>query len=1145
MRLIASVLVLTAVLASAASVPAHAAVSAASAVSGGAVLAQQGYRDIADAGVHRGAVEALAARGIFRGTDCAAGSFCPGEPLPRWVMAVWLVRLLDGEEPQAQESRFADIEGSPWWEGHVERLAEARVTLGCDVSPARFCPDGTVTRGQMAAFLTRALNLGSAPSAGFMDTAGSVFEENIDSLYEARFTLGCATDPLRYCPRQFVTRAQMASFLNRAFPNEETGPPLSEVYPDRLRMAKAALSGSILQSNRQDDSCPMSKQADTMDYVVVLRLDDGCLITDEYDLNGRTLKQAREEYGRDPTVLAVDRPVESTTSASLQRQGPDPDLSRQWHLGTGFLNAEGLSGEWPGGSIVRVAVIDSGVDTSHADLANSIHEINHPAYRYRVVENKCDNGDWDRDPDGHGTHVAGIVAAERSNGLDGAGVAPRAKVVPIAILLKDIPPHPRDLGLEDAINCAVMGGVDIISLSIITGDYSTLRAQIELALSSGVIVVAAAGNCGTMNPGCSRLNEIRFPAAYPGVISVAASDMEGQRASFSTANGTVTIAAPGEDIWSTQAGGGMTPKSGTSMSTPAISGVVAHLVARFPEATPDDISEALYNTAYPTGPGTRSHELGHGIVRPLAAIDYLCERDSNCGDTSLPPVAHIDGFFGIGYNAISASWSVDDNGSPIVEWEVNDDGLSGEPSGEDLEYSWSDVPAGIHTISVRVRNAGGWSEWASTDVLVTDQPDCAIPPVTALNGTLGEDEVTFTWSSVDIHDVQCAEARNSIRYRIEYSAPNYGLTTSSLVPEFTLEAEELSRLGPGEPACVEVSTALYVTSYGLLSGEWANHGWTVSLSDPRSFCVETGTEPERESPDRPSIRASAGENRASASWSADDNGSPILEWDVDDDGMPGGPRATATSHEWTAVPAGTYTIRVRARNAGGWSPEASATVRVTDAPPPTVSVSKGALGPTSGAEVNDAPCAPNSTTCRWLEVALRDFPPGTYRGLCIHEGFRWSNGNVSDAGWWNEFNIEVGASGTASASRPCYINFAAVLGRGARISINIDGTWIGSNWIEPVAERSVSLQKGASAQGWTGCSSVYCRHLQITLGSHVLEGNYEVECWSSRPGDDPWYTQVVHWPSSSLWSQGLCWFGYPGEKVWVVVGNVKSNVVTW
>ena len=80
MRSIASVLVLTAVLASVASVPARAAVSAADAVSGGAVVAQQGYRDIAEAGVHRGAVEALAARGIFRGTDCAAGSFCPGEP---------------------------------------------------------------------------------------------------------------------------------------------------------------------------------------------------------------------------------------------------------------------------------------------------------------------------------------------------------------------------------------------------------------------------------------------------------------------------------------------------------------------------------------------------------------------------------------------------------------------------------------------------------------------------------------------------------------------------------------------------------------------------------------------------------------------------------------------------------------------------------------------------------------------------------------------------------------------------------------------------------------------------------------------------------------------------------------------------------
>lgn len=175
------------------------------------------FSDSEDAGVHQTAVEALDAAGILQGTGCAADRLCPREPLPRWAMAVWLVRTLDGSDPQRSgTSRFVDVEAWRWWAPHVERLADLGVTGGCRTRPARYCPHRPVTRAQMASFLQRAFRLSPATAAGFGDTRGNTHESAIDSLAEAGITVGCSADPLRYCPTVPVTRAQMASFLHRA-----------------------------------------------------------------------------------------------------------------------------------------------------------------------------------------------------------------------------------------------------------------------------------------------------------------------------------------------------------------------------------------------------------------------------------------------------------------------------------------------------------------------------------------------------------------------------------------------------------------------------------------------------------------------------------------------------------------------------------------------------------------------------------------------------------------------------------------------------------------------------------------------------------------------------------------------------------------
>ena len=182
---------------------------------GSGVGAGEGFGDVGG-GVHAPAIGALDAGGVLDGTGCGEGLFCPGEPIMRWVMAVWLVRVIDGREPSVvRSSRFADVGAGEWWAGHVERLAELGVTAGCARGPARFCPQEPVTRAQMASFLVRALGLSGGPWTGFVDIADNTHVANISALAAARVTAGCSVTPLRYCPGESVTRAQMATFLAR------------------------------------------------------------------------------------------------------------------------------------------------------------------------------------------------------------------------------------------------------------------------------------------------------------------------------------------------------------------------------------------------------------------------------------------------------------------------------------------------------------------------------------------------------------------------------------------------------------------------------------------------------------------------------------------------------------------------------------------------------------------------------------------------------------------------------------------------------------------------------------------------------------------------------------------------------------------
>ena len=191
------------------------------------------------ASVHQPSIDALAKFGVesgvdvFAGTGCAdSDELCPQEPLLRWEMAVWLVRVLDRADPPAtNSSRFADVDANAWWAPHAERLAELGIVIGCETEPLQLCPDDPVDRGQMAAFLAQAFDLPPAERAGFADVSTDhPFAEDIDRLAGARVTAGCQVDPARYCPQRNVTRAQMSTFLARALGLVDLPEPIATVY---------------------------------------------------------------------------------------------------------------------------------------------------------------------------------------------------------------------------------------------------------------------------------------------------------------------------------------------------------------------------------------------------------------------------------------------------------------------------------------------------------------------------------------------------------------------------------------------------------------------------------------------------------------------------------------------------------------------------------------------------------------------------------------------------------------------------------------------------------------------------------------------------------------------------------------------------
>jgi subtilisin family serine protease len=300
----------------------------------------------------------------------------------------------------------------------------------------------------------------------------------------------------------------------------------------------------------------------------------------------------------------------------------DPLAAQQYS--TARVRADRVQDRATGDGVV-VAVIDSGVLATHPDLATPL-----PDGRPRVLRGTSfltpSSGQPDLtgapgtvDPNGHGTHVAGIIAAARGNGIGIAGIAPAAQILPVRAL------DAEGYGWASDVAAAILwshdAGADVINLSLAgPAESGTVSAAIDWVTLDGsrgtgpTIVVAAAGNSGTAYP---RM----WPAAHPRAIAVASTDRFDSMARFSSRGSYVDVAAPGVGILSACVPVGYCTSSGTSMASPLVAGAAALLREQDPLRDGPTVEAILESSAHDIGLPGQDTSSGHGRIDVAAALD--------------------------------------------------------------------------------------------------------------------------------------------------------------------------------------------------------------------------------------------------------------------------------------------------------------------------------------------------------------------------------------------------------------------------------------------------------------------------------------------------------------------------------------------
>jgi subtilisin family serine protease len=390
----------------------------------------------------------------------------------------------------------------------------------------------------------------------------------------------------------------------------------------------------------------------------------------------------------------------------------DPEYAGQWHLP--HIQAPQAWDITQGTPGAVVAILDSGVEATHPDLAGKL------VPGYNTYANSTDTSDVY----GHGTEVAGAAGAYTNNGQGVAGVAGGSPIMPVRVT--DSAGRATSASIANGIVWAADHGARVVNLSFngIAGN-ATIRAAAEYAFNHGTLVVAASGNCACADPTPDN----------PFVLSVSASDESDSPAYFSSTGPFVDLAAPGANILTTAKYGLYTTDSGTSLASPIVAGVAALMFSANPALTPALATQILEATAVDPGGNGYDESLGYGRVNAAAAVmasaSYVAPADT------VPPIvsllAPLDGSVVSGTATVDAAAS-DDVG--VVKVDLYLDGalfVSDSASPYSFALDTSTLSNGKHVLQAMASDAAHNSTMsAPVTVTVDNTPADTTPPVVSM-----------------------------------------------------------------------------------------------------------------------------------------------------------------------------------------------------------------------------------------------------------------------------------------------------------------------------------------------------------------------------------------------------------------------------
>jgi type VII secretion-associated serine protease mycosin len=379
-----------------------------------------------------------------------------------------------------------------------------------------------------------------------------------------------------------------------------------------------------------------------------------------------------------PASVLAAPPTTAPTIEQVPAPRYDSVRDEQWQLRD--LHAEDA---WKvsKGRGVTVAVIDSGVDATHSDLSGQV---------LPGIDLVRRGGDGRFDPVGHGTTVAALIAGRSDDRRGVAGLAPKAKILPVRVLDEENR-YNDALIVANGVRWAVDHGAEVINLSLGgAGDSPALAAALDYAFVRDVVVVACTGNQSESAP-----TGVWYPAREPGVLAVAGLQRESDALwSGSITGGQTVLAAPATELLGARPGG-YWPVQGTSFAAPLVTATVALVRSRWPAMAAGDVVNRVISTARDLGPAGRDDYFGFGRIDPVAALtaDVTPVGRNPLDDGAAPGVS------GFG----RAPELSEGNSSPGVR----PDQLDGQPTVP--AKSWAARPAGS---PAKQKPADKWDEGA-------------------------------------------------------------------------------------------------------------------------------------------------------------------------------------------------------------------------------------------------------------------------------------------------------------------------------------------------------------------------------------------------------------------------------------------------